>query len=73
MKPDGGDAVDEYVVSWNDTNAAHSDIVRHELGNSAYEYEIKKLIPGQYYSVTILTKNSEGSSKGSPVLQNTCK
>ena len=72
-KPAGGDAIDEYVVTWNASSLDNSFVVYHEPGKNEYESKINQLVPGQYYSVFVTTQNSEGKSDSFAIAQNTCE
>ena len=70
-KPNGGDAIDRYLLNWSQSSISNATVA-HKPGKVSYEYQIFGLEQGQYYDVTIAAENSEGISVSSSKLTNTC-
>jgi len=64
MQPDGGDAVDEYLLNWKSINnlSPQSNAVVDVISSFiTYNYTITSVQPGETINVTIAARNSAGS------------
>ena len=66
-KPDGGNEIDNYTITWKKQNDSlpKSFIKEHNCSISAYSHTIENLNPGQKVNVTVTASNvaSEGKPK----------
>ena len=66
LQPDGGDAIDEYIVEWSRADGSiNSTRLNHVRGESVYNYTINGLLPGENISSNVFAKNDAG--KGTPL------
>lgn len=76
VKPDGGEAIDEYKVLWAPLQMSQageeSEVIKHETSKSTYCYVINTELVYTSYNVTVLTYNNAGLSMTSTV-QSTSK
>ena len=73
-KPNGGDAIDLYNVSWSpSTDKTNSKTVLHNRKNIEYEIEIDNLNPGNNYSITVTVINDQGKAQSYPTVIQTGK
>ena len=61
QQPDGGNAIDEYIIKWSRANGSF-DFTRldHVRGQSVYNYTINGLLPGEPIVSNVLAKNDVG-------------
>jgi len=67
IKPNGGNAIDNYTVEWSTQNSTEdSKIVLHNSSDT-FSHTIEKLSAGERVNVTVSARNSAGDG-GSTVL-----
>ena len=70
-KPNGGDEIEVYEVTWSDDTDTFSVNVSHEKGTVLYKHEITGLVSGQSYSILVATYNSEAIAVSAPTVETT--
>ena len=61
LKPDGGEAINEYVVQWSrEDGSTDSKTINHVRGQLIYKYMINELLPGEKIVSNIVAKNEAG-------------
>ena len=71
-KPDGGDAILWYLVSWT-YNGSHGNVsLKHDAEESMYNFSIKGLIPGCNVSVNVTAHNMAGHGATASKIYSTC-
>ena len=62
LKPDGGDAIDEYFVEWLRTDGStYSTRLDHIRGQSVYNYTITGLLPRENITSFVIASNDAGN------------
>ena len=72
-KPNGGDEIDVYEVTWSDDSDTFLINVTHEKGTVSYKHEINGLVSGQTYSILVATYNFGGVAMSPPIIETTRK
>ena len=70
LKPNGGDAIDKYIVQWKSGSETFADAetdgrqetVTHVPGTTTYETTIPSLDNGTEYTVQVIAKNESGEA-----------
>ena len=64
MKPDGGEAINQYVVQWSRADGStDSKTLNHVRGQLIYKYIINELLPGEKIVFNITAKNKAGQGR----------
>ena len=62
LKPDGGDAIDEYFVEWlRADGSTYSTRLDHIRGQSVYNYTITGLLPRENITSFVIASNDAGN------------
>ena len=72
-KPDGGDAILGYLVSWACDDNHDNAFLKHDAEESRYNFSIGELIPGCNVSVNVTANNSAEYGVTASRIYSTCK
>ena len=72
-KPDGGDAILGYLVSWTCNGSNDNAFLKHDTKTTMYNFSIEGLIPGCNVLVNVTANNSAEYGVTASRIYSTCK